>query len=160
MSQEQIISSRRRFEVAGSLACAFILGFLLFNMSLSSDQEVTAKGYLPLLDYLLLTSSCYLGSLVVLRRLDPASAREVNLHWVYASTLGTSASFTADSVRVWLGNHPDEVSVFIGASIILLSVLIVAMWMVMASVIGIGVILRWVRKLIERSGKGVAPHGI
>jgi hypothetical protein len=34
---------------------------------------------------------------------------------VYASTLGTSASFAADSVRVWLRNGPDEVSGFIGA---------------------------------------------
>jgi hypothetical protein len=160
MNQEQIIRSRRRFEVAGALACAFLLGFQLWNMSLRSDHYVTARDYLPLLAYLLLTSGCYLGAYFVLRRLDPAAASKVNLHWVYASILGTSVSFAADSIRVWLRNRPADLFGFIGASAILLGIFIVLMLVVMASVIGAGAILRWVRKLIENRGKRVATHGI
>ena len=160
MTQEQIIRSRRRFEIAGSLACAFMLGFQLWNMSLPSDQDVTAKDYLPLLAYLIITSSCYLGSFYVLRRLNPVSAREVNLHWAYASVLGTAISFIADSVRGWLRNRPDDLFGFIGASVILLAVFVVLMLIVMASVIGAGILLRWVRRLIESRGKVVATRDI
>jgi hypothetical protein len=160
MTQEQIIRSRRRFEIAGSLACGFILGVQLWNMSLSSDQHVTAKDYLPLLACLIITSSCYLRSFSVLRRLDPVSAREVNLHWAYAAILGTAISFIADSVRVWLRNRPDDLFGFIGASVILLSIFVVLMLIVMASVIGAGTLLRRVRRLIESRGKVVATRGI
>ena len=160
MNEEQIIRSQRRFEIAGSFACGIVLGYVLWNMSLRSDQEITPNDYLTLLVYLLLTSSCYLGAFSVLRRLDPVSAKEVNLHWVYASILGTSVSFITESARVWLRNQPDDLFGFIGFSVILLSIFVVLILLVMASIIGVGIILRWLRKLTHKSGRSAEVLGI
>jgi hypothetical protein len=158
MNKEQVIRSRRRFEVAGSFACALVLGYALWNMSLRSDQEITAHDYLTLLLYTLLVLSCYLGAFWVVRRADPASAKGANLQWVYASIIGTSVSFTIESVRVWLRNRPSDLFGFIGFSVILLGIFVILALIVMATVVEAGVVLRWLRKLI--TGRGIEAHGI
>jgi hypothetical protein len=161
MTQEQIIRSRRRFEIAGSLACAFILGTILWDRNLPSDQDIiTASDYLLLLVYLLLASCCYLGALRLLRRLDPVSARELNLHWVYASAIGTFASFATHSVGVWFGHRPHDLFGFVGASVIFLVLFMMLMLPVMASVISAGAIYRLVRKQIDKSGHSAEARGI
>ena len=141
MNEERIVRSRRHFENAGSLACAMVLGWLLWNMSLRSDQEVTTGDYLTLLVYTSLALSSYLGAFLVSRRANPTSAKEVNLNWVYASVIGTSASFIAESVHVWLRYRPSNLFGFIAFSFILLCIFIALMLLVMASVIGAGAIL-------------------
>jgi hypothetical protein len=161
MTQEQIIRSRRRFEVAASLACAFILGATLWDGELPSDQDVIkASDYLLLLVYLFLASCCYLGAFRLLRRLDPMPAGEINLHWVYASAIGTFASFAAHSVRVWFGHRPHDLFGFVGASVIFLVLFMILMLLVMASVISAGAIYRLLRKQVDKSGPGAEARGI
>jgi uncharacterized membrane protein len=161
MTQEQIIRSRRRFEIAGSLACAFIVGATLWDRNLPSDQDIiTASEYLLLLVYLLLASCYYLGAFRLLRRLNPVPAREINLHWVYASAIGTFASFTAHSVGVWFRHRPHDLFGFVGVSVIFLALFMMLMLPVMASVISAGAIYRLVRKQIGKSGRSAEAPGI
>jgi hypothetical protein len=160
MTGEQIRKSRRRFEVVGALACTLLFGLLLWDRELPSAGPVTANDYLLLPAYLILTSTCYFGAFWLLHRLDPVSARELNLHWVYASVLGTSGSFVADGVRLWLSNRPDDLFGFVGAWIIFLGLFVALILLAMALVISAGAIYRLGRKRIDKGGRSAEAHGI
>jgi hypothetical protein len=160
MTEEQLSRSRRRFEAAGALASSLIFGMLLWDKELPSAGEVTAEEYLLLPAYLLLTSTFYFGAFWSLRRLDPAAAREFNLHWLYASAIGTSGSFTALCIRIWLMERPQELFGFVGAATILLILYLALMLAVMASVISAGALYRLVRKQSGNGGRSAEVRGI
>ena len=159
MSDLQVIKNRQYFEIAGSLLCGLILGYVLWILSLPSDGEITTADHLALALYLISSGSCFIGSFWLLNRYYIVSAEALSLRWIYICLIGTSLVVTVDATLLFLKNKPDDLSNFIVSSLTRLLIFMGLMLPIMAIVVSVGVILGRIRKLAGKQ-RLIDTHGI
>jgi hypothetical protein len=111
-----------RYQLHASIVCSFLIGFVLWRMTLRSDAEVTTSDYGVLVLYLLLTLSFYLSTLWLVSRYCDSSSKEAIPALGFVSLVGTSLPFLVNSVHIWFSNQL-ELRWFVGASAEALSLL-------------------------------------
>ena len=134
---EQTMPRIPLFHVFASIICALFLGFVLWRMTLRSDAKETATDQIFLVFYLLLTVTCYLGSLRLANRYCNFSSREAIPGLVFVSLVGTSLPFIVNSIHIWFRTYL-ELGWFVGASAKALGLLNVVMLFMITLLAGLG----------------------
>lgn len=159
MSDQQIIKNRRSFEIAGAVLCGLISGYVLWNLSLPSDEVATTTDYLVLILYLISSVGCYVGSFFLLNRYYIVPAENLSLRWIYICMSGTAIICLLDSPRQFLKDSPQNLTNFITSSLTILLILTGLTLSVMAVVVSAGVIVGRTRKMAGKQ-RLTDTHGI
>ena len=150
-----------RFQFLACIVCALLIGFVLNRMTERSDAAATSTlDSLVLVLYLVLSISCYLGSLWLASRHTNLNSTEAILSLLFVSIAGTSSPFLVNSVHIWFISYQPDWRWFIRSSaeaLLLLNLVMVAMMILLA---GTGFVVAKVVQAIGKLRKSVEIPGI
>jgi hypothetical protein len=147
MTQHQKERIQRGFELAGSIASALFLGFIVDAMTRSSVSS-TPRDWSALTINWVVSGVCYLVLFWLFDRFLPLYVGQFRLNWLGISLFGTALSFMAlSSATLWSRGSLSFENV--GDVFLALTLLTIPSSSVMLIVVGLGSLARFIFREVE-----------